>query len=222
MNDALFADLSAVAEAALLGTCAPASHDFSHVLRVVENATRIAKAEGANVDICRVAALLHELVNLPKGHPESHTSGDLCAIEVERVLQARNLQPSFVSSVVASVRDHAFSKGVVPASLEAKVLQDADRLDAIGAIGVARCMATAAEMKSAFYASSDPFAKARALDDRSFALDHFAKKLFRIPERLHTATARRLAEERTAFMRAFVDALANECGFEKPWQFPTM
>jgi uncharacterized protein len=221
MNAALFADLREVAEGALRRSVAPASHDFLHVLRVVENATRIATAEGANVEVCRVAALLHELVNLPKDHPESHTSGDLCAIEVEGVLFARDLPPSFVSAVVASVRDHAFSKGVVPDTLEAKVLQDADRLDAIGAIGVARCMATAAEMKSAFYASSDPFAKARALDDRSFALDHFQKKLFRIPERLHTATAKRLAEERMAFMRAFVDALARECGFDEPPAFPT-
>lgn len=211
---ALFGELRQVAEAALQN--APVSHDFSHVLRVMENAERIAEAEGANVLVCRVAALLHELVNLPKSHPESHLSGDLAAVEVERVLTSRSVDPAFASAVASCVRDHAFSKGVVPELVEAKILQDADRLDAIGAIGVARCMATAAEMKSRFYSPDDPFAKARELDDRAYALDHFAKKLFRIPERLHTATARALAAERLVFMRSFVDALASECGFPRP------
>lgn len=214
----LFADLREVARETLERGGAPASHDFSHVLRVVANAERIAEAEHGNIAICRMAALLHELVNLPKNHPESHRSGDLCAIEVERVLDARGVERGFVEAVAACVRDHAFSKGVSPASLEARILQDADRLDAIGAIGVARCMATAAEMKSRFYSPDDPLATKRPLDDRAFALDHFAKKLFRIPERLHTPTARAIAAERVAFMHTFVDALARECAFESTEQ----
>jgi len=192
---------------------APPSHDLAHVLRVVASAETIARVEGADVSVCTTAALLHELVNLPKDHPLSHTSGDLCAERAREVLVDRGADPTFVAAVVACIRDHAFSKGVVPASLEAKVLQDADRLDAIGAIGVARCMATAAEMKSRFYCPEDPFARARPLDDRTFALDHFEKKLFCIPEKLHTASARALAEPRVAFMRAFVAALAAECAF---------
>ncbi|MBK8218092.1 MAG: HD domain-containing protein [Myxococcales bacterium] len=215
----LYGGLLPVALGRLVG--APASHDASHVLRVVENATRLAEAERADVDVCRIAALLHELVNLPKDHPESHTSGDLCAIEAARVLGEHGASRAFVVSVSDAIRDHAFSKGALPTTLEGKILQDADRLDAIGAVGVARCMATAAEMRSRFYDPSDPFAASRALDDRKNALDHFAKKLFRIPERLHTATARTLAAPRVAFMRAFVDALAAECGFEPPWSFPT-
>ena len=206
-----FASLRRVAEEALRD--APASHDLSHVLRVVANAERIATTEGARVDVCTTAALLHELVNLPKNHPESSTSGDLCAVRAAEVLREHGADPAFVDAVAACIRDHAFSKGVVPESLEAKILQDADRLDAIGAIGVARCMATAAEMKSRFYAPDDPFATARPLDDRAYALDHFAKKLFRIPARLHTEAAKKLAEERIVFMKTFVAALADECAF---------
>lgn len=207
-----FAELREIAAAALVD--APASHDMAHVLRVVANAERIARGEGADVEVCTVAALLHELVNLPKDHPASHTSGDLCAVRAEEVLRERGADPSFATAVAACIRDHAFSKGVVPPSLEGKILQDADRLDAIGAIGVARCMATAAEMKSRFYCPDDPFAERRPLDDRAFALDHFAKKLFVVPERLHTRAAKELAVERIAFMRTFVDALARECAFE--------
>jgi uncharacterized protein len=209
MSPELYAELRGLAERTLEG--APASHDFSHVLRVVANAERLALAEHADVEVCRTAALLHELVNLPKNHPESHRSGDLCAVEAARVLRERSLPESFVSAVVACIRDHAFSKGIVPESLEARVLQDADRLDAIGAIGVARCMATSAEMRRPFYSWDDPLAARRELDDKSFALDHFEKKLFRVPERLHTEAARRLAEKRVVFMKLFVENLADEC-----------
>ncbi len=210
----LLAALRIAAERALVG--APPSHDLAHVTRVVRSAELFAAREAADVAVCSTAALLHELVNLPKDHPESSRSGDLCALEAERLLRAHGAAPAFVDAVVACVRDHAFSKGIVPESLEAKILQDADRLDAIGAIGVARCMATAGELGSRLYSPEDPLALARPLDDKAYALDHFAKKLFRIPERMHTATARALAEERVAFMRAFVAQLTREALGDAP------
>ncbi len=205
-----------VAEARRRLEGAPPSHDFSHVLRVVESAQRIALAEGANLEVCRTAALLHELVNLPKNHPGSALSGDLCAEEARALLEREGHEPSFCDEVALAIRDHAFSKGVVPSGLSSRVLQDADRLDAIGAIGVARCMATASEMGSLFYAPTDPTCRERAPDDKAFALDHFYKKLFLVPERLHTSTARRMAAERMAFMKAFVEQLGREVGFDAP------
>jgi uncharacterized protein len=90
------------------------------------------------------------------------------------------------------------------------VLQDADRLDAIGAIGIARCLATCADMKRPFYAPDDPFCATRAPDDKQWGVDHFYRKLLRIGDGLHTATARALAGERAAFMRAFLEQLARE------------
>lgn len=120
----------------------PPAHDYLHVCRVEALARRIAVAEGARVEVVVAAALLHELVNLPKSHPDSHCSGDLCAEEVLRVLHGDPL----ADAVALCVRDHAFSKGCAPRTLEAAVLQDADRLDAIGAIGIARCFATTTEM----------------------------------------------------------------------------
>ena len=93
------------------------------------------------------------------------------------------------------------------------MLQDADRLDAIGAIGLARMWATCADMKRPFYSPDDPFCVSRAPDDKLWGLDHVFKKLLAIPERLHTPTARTLAQGRIAFLNAYVEQLRAEiCG----------
>ena len=84
----------------------------------------------------------------------------------------------------------------MPETIEGKVLQDADRLDAIGAIGIARCFATCAEMRVPFYNPDDPFCGVREPDDKRWGLDHFYRKLLRIPDGLHTATARAIAKDR--------------------------
>jgi uncharacterized protein len=171
-------------------------------------ARAIAAEEGADVDVAATAALLHELFNHPKGHPESHLSGDVCAAHAEELLRAEKVP--FAAAAADAIRTHAFSRGVVPRALEGKVLQDADRLDAIGAIGVARCFATCASMRRPFYSKEDPFCEARTPDDKAFGLDHFYVKLLRIPETLHTAAARRIARDRTAFLTSFLDELRRE------------
>ena len=135
------------------------------------------------------AALLHELVNLPKDHPESRRSGDLCAEAAAGLLRAEAIDPARAAQICACIRDHGFSKGVLPESLAARVLQDADRLDAIGAIGVARCFATCNAMRTPFYSELDPLCREREPDDKRFGLDHFFRKLLRIPDGLHTASA---------------------------------
>lgn len=186
------------------------AHDASHVERVARLARRIAEAEGASVDVVVVAALMHEHVNLPKDHPDSARSGDLCADAVAPLLRAEGCEQPFVDAVVACIRDHAFSKGAAPSSLEAKVLQDADRLDAIGAIGIARCFATTTEMRRPFYDPVDPFCRSRTPDDKRWGIDHFFRKLLRIPSTLHTTTARGLAVERMRAMESFLEQLARE------------
>jgi uncharacterized protein len=207
MLDALLARLRAIAEAR--ATAEPA-HDFLHVLRVTASARRIAQVEGARLDVVLPAALLHELFNYPKGHPDSPRSGEVCAEEAREVLRSEGVETSVVDAIATCIAEHPFSRGIVPATLESKILQDADRLDAIGAVGIARCMATCAEMKRPFYSPVDPFARARAPDDKSWGIDHFYTKLFRIPERFHTATARALGTERVQAMQAFLSQLERE------------
>lgn len=186
------------------------AHDALHVARVMASARRIAAAEGADVDVCATAALLHELFNYPKSHPESSRSGDVCAEHAAALLREHGYEDSFINRVAYCIRVHSFSRGIFPETLEAKVLQDADRLDAIGAIGIARCFATSADMKRPFYAPDDPFCRTRAPDDKQWGLDHFYRKLLRIGDGMHTAMARAIAGERIVFMRAFLDQLARE------------
>lgn len=195
-------------------TCADRepAHDALHVRRVANAARTIAQAEGADVAVCVAAATLHEQFNLPKSHPDSSRSGEICAEHAKEELSKIGWPEERIEPVCYAIRVHGFSKGIVPTTIEAKVLQDADRLDAIGAIGIARCFATATDMKSLFYAPSDPFAKERPVDDKRFAVDHFFRKLLRIPDGLHTATARSLAEGRRAMMERFLDQLAVEIG----------
>jgi uncharacterized protein len=184
------------------------AHDWAHVQRVAGLVRQIVAVEGGDLRVAETAALLHELFNHPKGHPQSHLSGERCAEEAEKVLRELNWDSHLIQQITYCIRMHSFSRGIFPETLEAKILQDADRLDAIGAIGIARCFATCAEMKRPFYFPEDPFCERRAPDDKLWGVDHFYKKLLKIE--FHTAAAKKLGEERAAFMRAFLEQLARE------------
>jgi len=203
------------AEARLRARSNEPAHDFFHVERVVTNARAIARGERlspASEGVVAIAALLHELFTLPKDHPDSARAGDVCASHARDLLEREGAPPEMVAPAAAAIRDHSFSKGVVPEALESRVLQDADRLDAIGAIGLARMWATCADMKRPFYSPVDPFCVTRSPDDKAWGLDHVFKKLLAIPSRLHTDTARSLAEDRVSFLRVYLDQLRKELG----------
>ncbi len=210
IDEALLARLAVVAEE----RCRDAgpAHDWLHVRRVADNARRIGAAEGADPAICVPAALLHELFNYPKDHPDSARSGDVCAEHAAIVLHDAGAPAATIAPICGAIRVHGFSRGVVPDALEARVLQDADRLDAIGAIGVARCFATSGELRRAFYDPDDPLCRRHEPDDKRWAIDHVYKKLLRIADGLHTETARELATPRVAFLHGFLDMLAAELG----------
>jgi uncharacterized protein len=200
--------LRSVAESRCTGI-GPA-HDFLHVLRVTETARRIGLIESADLHVVVPAALLHELFNYPKGHPLSYLSGAVCAEHAGDVLRQNDCPGHLIEPIQNCIRIHAFSRGLVPETIEGMVLQDADRLDAIGAIGIARCFATCAEMGVQFYNLDDPFCDAREPDDKRWGLDHFYRKLLRIPDALHTTTARNIAHDRLDLMRRFLHHLKRE------------
>lgn len=189
------------------------AHDLLHVRRVVANVILLSRAEGVSASdeaVAATAALLHEVFTLPKDHPESSTAGDTCALHATAILEAAGAPKALSDGVAAAIRDHAFSKGVVPSAVASQLLQDADRLDALGAIGLARMWATCADMKRPFYATDDPFCETRAPDDKQWGLDHVKKKLLVVPEKLHTRAARELAKPRVAYLRAFLAQLEAE------------
>lgn len=199
-----------------------AAHDLAHVRRVVAWAGRLAEPEGADLDVVLPAAWLHDCVVLPKDHPARGEASRMAAERATAWLRERGEDEARVAAVAHAVEAHSFSAGVEPRTVEAAVVQDADRLDALGAIGVARCYATAGALGSALVHPGDPVpawadpeaappaTPPRPLDDRRFATDHFYAKLLRLPATMRTGAGQREAERRTDVMRRFLDALAAE------------
>jgi uncharacterized protein len=193
------------------------AHDALHLARVVANARRLAAAEragGAAVDtfIVEAAAWLHDLVQLPKGEGAPGEAAHRSAQAARELLAALDIAPECINAIAHAVEVHSFSGGRRPETLEAAIVQDADRLDALGAIGLARLWIVAAGTPGALYDESDPLAANRPLDDRLFDLDHIGKKLLLLPELMNTATGRRLAEERAAFVEQFRAQFVAEIG----------
>jgi uncharacterized protein len=130
------------------------------------------------------------------------------------ILAEQGWTPSRIEQAAHAIEAHSFSAGIPPQTVEARIVQDADRLDAIGAIGIARCFYVAGRMGSRLYDPADPSARSRALDDGSFALDHFGAKLFKVAGNFQTKAGQALADARTRTMHDFVGALLNEIGEE--------
>ena len=186
-------------------------HDFQHVMRVYKNAQKIGKAEGADMRVLLAAVLLHDLVVYPKGSAKRSKSSDDSADIAEKILLRRGWPKATIDRVSYCIRTHSYSKGIKPMTLEAKILQDADRLDALGAIGIARTFSVGGSENRKFYNPKDPFWKSqRELNDRIWTLDHFQTKLLNLHKTLHTKTARKMATKRSEFMRNFVRQLAKE------------
>ncbi len=190
---------------------ADAAHDLGHVRRVVTTARRLADAEGADLAVVVPAAWLHDGVTVPKDSPERRRASRLAARAGGAWLRAEGFPERLVPAVEHAIAAHSWSAGIEPETPEAAVVQDADRLDALGAIGVARLYATAATLGSALVHPGDPLGTSgRALDDRQWATDHVAVKLLRLPETMRTAAGRAEAQRRAGFLRAFLDQLASE------------
>lgn len=189
---------------------ADAAHDFDHVLRVVTLAERLARAEGADVEIVRAAALLHD-IGLDEGRAGHETSA---ANRARDILREHGYAEPFIAAVAHAIESHRFRSGPAPRTLEAKVLFDADKLDSIGAIGVARAYAFGGHRRQKLWADVPPD-YVDAGDDEAGASQHTAVheyhvKLKLIKDRLHTASGRALAEERHAFMVRFYEQLDRE------------
>ncbi len=187
------------------------AHDFQHVMRVYKNAELIGRREGADMEILLAASLLHDLVVYPKGSAKTSRSADDSADMAEKWLCGRGYPQDKIDKICYCIRTHSYSKRLIPVTLEGKVLQDADRLDALGAIGIARTFSVSGSESRTFYNPGDPFWKSgRELDDNEWTLDHFYKKLLRLKKSMHTKTAIGMAQERTKFMEQFVRQLKKE------------
>lgn len=192
------------------------SHDFGHLLRVLRNAARIVEGEreeGIEVDweALAAAAILHDVVDLPKDHPERHlasTKSARAAVDHYAALDA--FDRGRLDTIRHAIRAHSFSAGIAAESAEAKILCDADRLEALGAFGIARVFYVSGELHRTICDMNDPFADGRELDDLEYAVDHFFEKLLKLKDRFYTATGRSIASQRHAFMEGFLEQLGDE------------
>lgn len=189
-----------------------AAHDVSHIQRVVENAKSILskEPEPADLEVVLPAAWLHDSVVLPKNHPDRKNASALAAEKAAEFLSNIDYPKNKIPAVAHAIEAHSFSAGIKPATPEAQIVQDADRLDALGAIGIARCFAVGGELARPLYHPDDPFAISREPDDSIWTIDHFYKKLFRLPDLLNTSTAQEMAKERVLFMKSFLKQLSSE------------
>lgn len=193
-------------------TGADSAHDFDHILRVLAMAEKIARAEGADVAVVRAAALLHDIARADEDRGAQIDHADASADQARVLLMKQGASAEFAERVAGAIRAHRFRGNKQPESLEGQVLFDADKLDSIGAIGVARAFSIAGSLNQRLYADSDETAMATRDQHNS---DHspvaeYRIKLSKLRERFHTPTARAIAEARHEFMVEFFERLAAE------------
>jgi len=188
------------------------AHDISHFRRVWMTARKIMIHHQADPLVVLPACYFHDIVSLPKNHPERSQSSRLAARKTRDILHRDfpDFPPDRFAAVEHAIEAHSFSAGIAPQSIEAKIVQDADRLEALGAIGLARVFAVSGGLGVALFDAEDPFADARPLDDRAFALDHFQTKLLRLPDTMQTDVGRELAQHNADFLVHFMAKLSAE------------
>ena len=197
-----------------------AAHDFSHILRVAklivdiyskEIDTRESRvATPAEIDACLVSAVLHDCVPVPKDSPLRKESSKLASQKAREWLTELNWESTQIDEIASAVLTHSFSANIPPKSLLGEALQDADRLEALGALGLFRTIATGVAMGAAFFDPLDPWAKSRDLDDRKFTIDHFFTKLLKLPQSLKTKAAKIEAQKRADYLEQFLTQLKKE------------
>lgn len=184
------------------------AHDFLHVMRVYESGQKIGIKEGADMNILEPALLLHDLGMAVPGSKETHAERSV--IYANQFLEEIKYLKKYHEAILYAIKYHSWRFSNLAVTLEHKILQDADKLDGLGSIGVIRAFLVGAQHGRLAYDRNDPEPINRELDDNTYTLDHFYTKLFKLPDLLHTATAREIAKQRVEFMYLFINQLVQE------------
>jgi len=191
------------------------AHDYAHFLRVVTTARRLATSEGARLEVVLPAAWLHDLVNVPKDDPRRSQASRLSADAAIEFLRREGFPEKDFAEIRHAIEAHSYSAKIEVKSKEAAVVQDADRLDGLGAIGIARVFTVGGLLNRTLYEPGDPFGSGgRRLDDLVFTLDHFFVKLFKTAETLLTAAGREEGKRRVETMKNYLASFGREVGKE--------
>jgi len=187
------------------------AHDANHLDRVWRNARALlADYPDADVLVVLAACYLHDLVNVPKNDPRRSRASRLSAELARTELARLGFPPEKLDAVAHAIEAHSFSANIPATTLEAQIVQDADRLDGLGAVGLARMFYIAGRMGSGLAHGSDPLGRTRELDDKAYSLDHIPVKLARLPGMMQTGAGRRLADARLALLEDFRNSFAEE------------
>ncbi len=186
------------------------AHDINHLMRVVKSAKSLATNEQAKLEVVLPAAYLHDCFSFPKNHPDRRNSSKLAADKAIAFLSSINYPSFYFDDIHHAITAHSFSANINPETIEAQIVQDADRLDALGAIGISRCIQVGASLGIRFYNPEDAFCKHRQPDDRCYTIDHFYIKLLKLANKMNTQSAKREAESRIELMQAYLQQLQKE------------
>ncbi|WP_085704710.1 HD domain-containing protein [Pseudomonas sp. B15(2017)] len=222
MNTIAFEPLAPLAAELLPHALEPSedgAHDLSHLQRVWHNVRTLQAEEGGDLEVLLAAVLLHDCVAVEKNSPLRSQASRLAAKKASTVLANLNWPEAKISAIIHAIEAHSFSANITPLSLEARLLQDADRLDSLGLLGVARTFYTAGRMGSALYDPNDPEARERDYDDTRFCLDHFQTKLLHLADGFQTAAGQRLAQIRHQRLKGFMEQFKEEIGLESTQPF---
>lgn len=188
------------------------AHDLSHVQRVVQNTIRLTESENGNAAVTIPAAWLHDCVSVAKDSSLRNQASKLAAEEAVRFLGSIGYLSELSEDIYHAIEAHSFSANVDTRTLEARIVQDADRLEAIGAIGIARCFLTGGSMGTPLYDPADPFADKREANDHLYTIDHFYCKLLGLADTMKTKAGKAEAVRRTEYMKEFLQKLGDEIG----------
>jgi len=186
------------------------AHDYEHVLRVYRNSQRICKTEKTSSRLVLTATLLHDIVSFKKSDRRSKNSSTKSSLKAKKILQKYNYSDNEVKIIANAIEIHSYSKNKIPKTLEGRILQDADRLDALGAIGIARTFAVGGVENRSFYDKKDAFCLVRKPDDQVWTVDHFYKKLLLLESKMNTKSAKIEAKRRTKIIKKFLTDLKKE------------
>ena len=192
------------------GIAGDAAHDFEHIRRVVLNAKRLAVRERGDPAVIVPAAWLHDCVTLPKTSPQRSQASRLAAAEAMNILRRMRYPARHLPAIRHAIEAHSFTAGIAPETREARIVQDADRLDAIGATGLSRCLMLGGATGRRLYDPAEPFPRRRKPDDLANTIDHFYTKLLRLEGMMQTRAGRAEARRRTQFLRTYLAELKRE------------
>jgi len=164
----------------------------------------------ANIDVVIPAAWLHDCVPIAKNSPLRAQSSQLAATQAKIFLTQHQYKPDLLNEIAHAIEAHSYSANIIPRTLEAKIVQDADRLDALGAIGLTRAIMVSNQLDLEFYHTQDPFCKKREPNDHQYGLDHFYTKLLTLAEKFHTHAGKVEAQRRIEFLHQYLNQLSSE------------